>query len=140
MKTFICYSRPRTVWDTVFSLGFSFGLVLVAASVSARASAGTATYVKFSGPVSLPGVTLEAGTYRFELASSVMNHDFIRVTDKEGHVVRFSGFTEQIARPAGLPANRQISFGDAPAGTAPPITAWFPSRDSVGYRFLYWTR
>ena len=136
MKTII----SRTVCGTVFSLGFSLGLLLAASSANARANVGTVALVKFSGPVSLPGVTLEAGIYRFELASSVMNHDLVRVMDKEGHAVLFSGFTGQVTRPAGMPADRQISLGDAPAGTAPPITAWFPNRDSIGYRFVYRTR
>ena len=136
MKAMISRNRLRTVGGAVFSLG----LLLVASSANARASVGTVALLKFSRPVSLPGVTLEAGTYRFELASSVMSHDFVRVTDKDGNVVLFSGFTEQVTRPAGMPADRQISLGEAAAGSAPPITAWYPNRDSVGYRFLYRTR
>ena len=121
--------------------GCSALLALMLAAVSANASknVGTTTYLTFSGPVSLPGVTLEAGTYRFELASSVMNHDIVRVTNKERTVVHFTAFTEQVSRPAGLPAGHQISLGEAQAGAAPPITAWFPAGDSVGYRFIYRT-
>ena len=115
------------------------GLVLAAVSANASTSVGTATYLTFSGPVCLPGVTLEAGTYLFELASSVMDHDIVRVTNKERTVVHFTGFTEQVSRPAGLPAGHRISFGEAQAGAAPPITAWFPTGDSVGHRFIYRT-
>ena len=119
--------------------GALLGLMLAAASANASKQVGTATYLTFSGPVSLPGVTLEAGTYLFELASSVMNHDLVRVTNKERTVVHFTGFTEQVSRPAGLPAGHRISLGEAQAGAAPPITAWFPTGNSVGHRFIYRT-
>ena len=119
--------------------GALLGLMLAAVSANASTNVGTATYLTFSGPVSLPGVTLEAGTYLFELASSVMNHDIVRVTNKERTVVHFTGFTEQVSRPTGLPAGHRISLGEAQAGAAPPITAWFPHGDSVGHRFIYRT-
>jgi len=46
-------------------------------------------------------------------------------------------FTQAFAKPAGLPGDRQVSLGEAPAGSAPPIVAWYPAGERLGHRFLY---
>jgi len=42
------------------------------------------TYLTFSGPVEIPGVTLAAGTYAFKLADPETGRRVIRINDKEG--------------------------------------------------------
>lgn len=120
------------------------GVILgLAVAVSASAwvnSAARTTYLTFSGPVGLPGVTLGTGTYLFELAAPNSNLDIVRVMNKERNLVIYTGFTEQVERPAGLPASAQISFAEAPKGVAPPISVWYPQGERVGHRFLYKNR
>src|SRR5512135_2737305 len=41
------------------------------------------TYLTFSGPVQLPGVTLPAGTYAFKLADTWSNRHVVQVFDKD---------------------------------------------------------
>lgn len=120
------------------AVGAILGLVVTIASANAWVNnSPRTTYLTFSGPVGLPGVTLGAGTYVFELAGS--NLDIVRVR-KERSAVFYMGFTEQVSRPSGLSANHQISFGESAPGTAAPIKVWYPEGDSMGHRFIYKTR
>src|SRR4029078_10629410 len=67
-------------------------MIACSAALLALTFAGTAhadewnklTYLTFSGPVQLPGITLPAGTYRFELADPDSSRHIIRVSDKDG--------------------------------------------------------
>ena len=119
------------------AVGAVLGLVLAVASASAWwVTPKRTTYLTFSGPVGLPGVTLGAGTYVFELADPNIL-DIVRVTNKEGSRVYFTAFTELVARPQGLPEDRLVTLGEAPRGSAPPIMAWYPSGDANGRQFIY---
>jgi hypothetical protein len=117
--------------------GAILGLALAVTSAEVWASPDRATTLTFNHPVGLPGVTLGSGSYVFELAVSSANPLIVRVSNNNGTIVFYTGFTEQIARPLGMPADRQILLGEASAGAVPPITAWFPAGDSVGYKFKY---
>ena len=121
-------------------------LFVVLATVSALTAAVSAgpiidqsrlTYMTFSGPVGLPGVTLKAGTYRFELADPNVSLNIVRARSKEGSTVYFMGFTDRIERPDGLPAGPHISLGEVPRGAVAPILAWYPEGESFGHRFRY---
>ena len=41
------------------------------------------TYLTFSGPVQVPGATLPAGTYTFEIANPDTSRHVIRVSEKD---------------------------------------------------------
>lgn len=110
------------------------GLVM-AASSNASISAKT-TYLTFSGPVALPGVTLLAGTYIFELADS-SQRNIVQVRSRDRSRGYWMGFTRLTRRPAGLGADRLATLGEAPTGTRPPVTAWYPLYESTGYEFIY---
>jgi hypothetical protein len=109
--------------------------LLGAASV-ARGNVAHVNYLTFSAPFSLPGVTLPAGTYTFEVASPG-SYDVVQVMSRDRTHQYLAAFTARVRRPDGLPANRQIVFQEVPAGMAPPIKAWFPIGESVGHEFLY---
>jgi hypothetical protein len=109
--------------------------ILGAASV-ARGDVAHVNYLTFSAPFSLPGVTLPAGTYTFELASPG-SYDVVQVMSRDRTHQYLAAFTARVQRPRGLPASHQIVFQEVPAGMAPPIKAWFPIGESVGHEFLY---
>jgi hypothetical protein len=94
-------------------------------------------YLTFSGPVGLPGVTLGAGTYVFELADPHMSADVVRVMNQARSQVYFTAFTERVDRPWDLPRDRVVTLGEAARGAAPPITAWYPRDEGFGYKFKY---
>ena len=73
--------------------GALLGLIIAAATVttlSASIRSNRLEYLTFSGPVSLPGVTLNRGTYTFEVADAESTADIIRVRNRTTNVVVFS--------------------------------------------------
>ena len=87
--------------------------------------------------VGLPGVTLSAGKYAFELANPEASADIIRVRNMATKRVVFLGFTYRVERPKGMALDRLIVFGEAPRGAATPILAWYPNGDATGHQFKY---
>jgi hypothetical protein len=86
--------------------------------------------------VAIPGVELPAGTYIFELPSITLGDGLVRVASTDRRQVYLTAFTHQVDRPAGG-EKLQISLGEAPAGVAPPIKAWFPTGERTGRQFIY---
>jgi hypothetical protein len=121
----------------VTACGAAILTLVMAALVDASINARRTTYLTFSGPVALPGVTLGRGTYIFELADSTSRLDLVRVLSRDRSQVYLTAFTNMIARPSHLPVDRFVSLGEAPAGVAPPIVAWYPPGDSNGREFVY---
>src|SRR5580765_8296330 len=113
-------------------------LVAVFAAVSTQAwDVSRTTYVKFNRSVALPGVELTAGTYIFELADPASNPNLVRVLSRDRRHMYTQQFTTQVQRPKDMDDNHSITFGEAPAGMAPPVEAWYPSGDQVGHEFMY---
>jgi hypothetical protein len=124
----------------VVAAAVAVSVAAAAASATAWDSAARTTIVTFSGPVGLPGVTLGAGTYVFEVASPETSLDVVRVRSKDRSLVYFAGITQLVSRPEGLGSDRIVTFGEAPPGIAPPIAAWYPIGSALGHRFLYRNR
>ncbi len=112
------------------------GLVMSAALHADVTNPSKTTYLTFNRPVGLPGVALGTGTYIFELADPG-NLTVVRVMDRDRKRVYYTGFTHEIRRPAGLPSDRMVSFGEAPAGAVQPITVWWPLDETTGRQFIY---
>jgi len=108
---------------------------LVAVPSHAGSDVNRTVQLTFNKPISLPGVSLGAGTYIFERAAPFSAIDVVRVSSKDRRFVYFMGFTELVERPRGSDAS--VTFGEAPAGAATPIVAWYPTGDSTGHRFRY---
>jgi len=93
-------------------------------------------YLTFTAPFALPGVSLPAGTYVFDVVATGSNN-VVRVTSRDGLRTYLTTFTVNVQRPKGLPVNRQIVFNEVPAGTTPPVKAWFPVGQTIGHQFVY---
>jgi hypothetical protein len=125
----------RRITHTV--MGTLAALVLGASLASAQAPAtNNTTIVTFSAPVSLPGVTLPAGSYMFKLADSQVNRNIVQVFDKDR--------TKILATILAIPAERNepaddtvITFGESPANMAPAIKYWYYPGDKRGQEFAY---
>jgi len=94
------------------------------------------TYLTFSGPVQLPGVTLPAGTYRFELADPDTSRRIIRVSDKDGSKSygMFLSISDRKLEPADNPV---VMFKETPSGVPQAVQAWFYPGETYGYEFAY---
>jgi hypothetical protein len=116
---------------TAVGLGVS-ALVAVASS---DANIPRRDYLTFSGAVALPGVTLTPGEYTFEVVAG--KSDLVLVRKGRDLAPVYLGFTRTVLRPADLPSNRAVTIGEAPAGSAPPISAWYELGSRTGHEFVY---
>jgi len=117
------------------AFGATIVAVLAAGSTEAWSSPAQTTYVMFNRSVSLPGVELAAGTYIFELADPSSNTGMVQVMSRDRRTLYTRQFTRTVQRPANVSASG-ITFGEAPAGQAPPVKAWYPSGQDTGHAFI----
>jgi hypothetical protein len=114
-----------------------FALAGGVSSTHALTTENRLTYLTFSEPVALPGVTLAPGVYSFELAVPMTSANVVSVRNKARTKAYFMGFTQVIDRPRGMGDTGAVSFGEAPKGQARPILAWYPPDSDNGLKFIY---
>jgi hypothetical protein len=113
--------------------------VLAAALVGLlTASAGASecdklTYLTFSGPVGLPGVTLPAGTYQFSHPDC---SEVLRVSSQDGSTVYGTFLTAQEDRTTSS-EQTEVVLAEMPVGWAEVIKAWFYSGDTTGEALIF---
>ena len=117
----------------------AFGAAILAAGLAPSAHADEftkLTLLTFSGPVDVPGITLPAGTYRFELADPTTSRRVIRVSDKDGSKTygMFFSIPNQRMTPADKPV---VMFKESAAGAPPAVQVWFYPGETYGYEFAY---
>ena len=120
-----------------------FGLVcpvavfacLLAAPVSAQ-PLDKRTLFTFSGPITLPGVTLPAGQYLFRLADPNSSSKVVQVLNADGTKPYGMFFTMAAERfePASTP---EIRFMETASGTPAAIKTWWYPGERTGYEFIY---
>jgi hypothetical protein len=121
----------------VATIGFTIAMCAVAlVQRSGAVNAAETTYLTFSQAVELPGQTLGAGTYIFELVSPMSGSGVVRVCSSDRHKQYFLGFTNRVDRPRGASAVPGVSLGEMAAGASPRIQAWWPV-DGPGHQFIY---
>ncbi len=116
------------------------GTVLMAAAliptVSHADEMDKKTFLTFSGPVQIPGMTLEAGKYVFKLLESPSDRYIVQVyNDSESHL-----YTTLLAIPnyhKKTPEKTIVTFYEAPSGQAQPLKDWFYPGDNAGRQFVY---
>ncbi len=93
------------------------------------------TFMTFSAPVELPGVTLQAGTYVFKLADG-NSRNVIQVMSKDE--------TDVIGQWLFIPAERRdvtgdtvVTFKETKEGTTPAVQYWYYPGESIGKEFIY---
>jgi hypothetical protein len=114
-------------------------VLLFASLVAATAPADERdrlTYLTFSGPVQLPGVTLSAGTYTFRLADPEGDRHVIQVLNRQnGKLITTLMTIPNMALDARKDA--YVMFEERPAGSPSAMKAWFYPGNSVGEEFIY---
>ena len=94
------------------------------------------TFLTFSGPVQVPGATLPAGTYTFELANPDTTRHVIRVSSQDGTQVMAMFMTIPSER-LDTPDENLVMFSERPAGVPQAVQAWFYPGDRIGEEFVY---
>jgi len=128
--------RLTSITVAVFTAAF----FSAAAYVNADSNIDQRTFLTFSGPVQMPGVTLPAGKYVFRLADTSLHSVMQVYDDHEKHIIGQWFFvpvnrtTEEMNKANGKPV---VTFLEVPAGVAPPIQYFFYPTDLTGKEFIY---
>lgn len=95
-----------------------------------------ATLVTVSAPVTIPGITLPAGTYLFRLADSMANRNIVQIFDKDR--------TKIFATLLAVPAERSevtdesvVTFKETPSDRPPAVHFWYYAGEKSGQEFAY---
>ena len=118
------------------------GVVLAAiGALMAPAPANGVTYDKlayltFTAPVQIPGVTLNAGTYRFHLTNPETSRNVLQVLSNDGSIVYAMFHTIPDARMV-LTEEATVTFRETPEGVAPAVKSLFYGGEYRGYEFVY---
>jgi hypothetical protein len=120
---------------------FTAAFLAAATSASAQDSnVDQRTYLTFSGPVQMPGVTLPAGKYVFKLAPTAL-HNVMQVFDGEEKKIIGQWFfvavertNEEQNKADGKPV---VMFREMPEGMTPAVHYFFYPTDLRGKEFIY---
>jgi hypothetical protein len=94
------------------------------------------TYFTFSGPVTLPGVTLPAGKYLFRNPDTLGGRRVVQVLSEDGRRAYAQLLTIPVQR-FDAPKEPEIRFMETAEGTAAPIKAWWYPGNTIGWEFIY---
>lgn len=126
---------------SVAAAAFTAAFLTVTINVSAQDSnTNQRTFLTFSGPVQMPGVTLPAGKYVFRLADTSL-HNVMQVFDGEEKDIIGQWFfipknrtTEEANAADGKPV---VIFMEVPEGVTPAVKYYFYPTDLTGKEFIY---
>jgi len=93
-------------------------------------------YLTFTGPVQVPGVTLNAGTYRFHLTNPDTSRNVLQVMSHDGAIVYAMFHTMPDGRTK-VTEDPTVSYRETPAGVPPAIKSIFYGGEHRGYEFVY---
>jgi hypothetical protein len=94
------------------------------------------TFLTFSGPVQIPGTTLPAGTYVFQLADLESNRHVVQILEKDtGKLI--ATFLTVPEYKLDAPDKTVVMFEERPKGMPAAIKAWFYPGDPAGDEFVY---
>lgn len=122
----------------LFLVGIVLGAVL-AMTTAAPARADTydrLAFLTFSGPVQVPGATLNAGTYRFRLANPDTSRNILQVLSHDGYSVYATFHTTPDSRMVAT-ENPSVTFRETPAGVPPAVKSVFWGGELRGFAFVY---
>jgi hypothetical protein len=120
-----------------------FGLACaVAVFVCLTAAPATAqpldkrTLFTFSGPITLPGLTLPAGQYLFRLADPSRSANVVQVLSADGTTPLgvFFAISAERLEPASTP---EVRFMETASGTPAAISTWWYPGERRGYEFIF---
>jgi len=111
-------------------------LALGAGAAAQQTVQDRTTFVTFSGPVSIPGKMLPAGTYTFRLADTQSDRHIVQILEKDGGNL--------IATLLAVPADRNeaegdpvVTFKETASDHPPAVRYWYYAGERAGNEFVY---
>ena len=122
--------------STTLTAAVAATLLTASMAVSQGVLANRETNVTFSGPVSLPGTTLPAGTYVFKLADSPANRNIVQIFDKDSSklITTILAVAAERNQAEGDPV---VSFKETPSDRPPAVRYWYYAGEKAGNEFIY---
>ena len=111
-------------------------LVVPATATPQELNTNQRTLFTFSAPVQLPGVTLPAGKYQFQLANSLANRHIVQVYNADGSKM-ITTILAIAAQRTDVPNDPEIRFFETPADMPPAIQTWWFPGTKTGHEFIY---
>jgi hypothetical protein len=93
------------------------------------------TFMTFSNTVEMPGVTLPAGTYIFQLADTP-TRNVVQVMSQDQKSVLGQWTFVQARRPKAT-GDTVVMFKENKEGTTPAVQYWYYPGESIGKEFIY---
>jgi hypothetical protein len=114
-------------------------LIAPAARAQDTAEVRRLTILSFSEPVQLPGKTLPAGKYRFEMADVNSAAHTVRVLSEDGKTVIGTFHTIPSTQPQRDLRDQDslVMFSERPAGQPQAAREWYYPGRSIGEEFVY---
>lgn len=122
----------------------SFNRLTFAAGVLACFTAAAAfaqpsdvrTYFTFSGPTALPGVTLPAGKYLFQVVDTTTGRTVVQVSSADGKTPYSMFLVWRVSR-QDVPKGPEIRFMETAAGMPQAVSTWWHMGERVGFQAVY---
>lgn len=111
-------------------------VLLTAGSTAAQTTQDRLTFVTFSGPVSIPGKTLPAGTYTFKLADTTADRHVVQVFDKDQTKI-LATLLAVAADRVEASGNPVITFKETATDRPPAVHYWYYAGERSGNEFVY---
>ena len=94
------------------------------------------TYLTFSKSVQLPGKTLPAGRYRFQLADTQESRRVIKVQSEDGkkQLAMLLTIPNQLRD---IPKDPVVMFSETAQGEPDAVKSWNYPGERIGYEFIY---
>jgi hypothetical protein len=93
------------------------------------------TFLTFSGPVEMPGVNLQPGTYVFKLADT-QSRNVVQVWDRDEKNMVGQWLFVQAERPE-VTGDNVVMFKETREGTTPAVQFWYFPGEKIGKEFIY---
>jgi hypothetical protein len=109
---------------------------LVSASPAVAQLASQRTYLTFSGDVELPGKTLPAGTYTFEIFDSPSDRHIVQVFDRDRQQLITTLMTVPAQR-LEVSDETVVTFEERAEDAPPAVHFWYYPGRQIGHEFIY---
>jgi len=120
----------------MFAAGVLTACVVTSAAAQTGIQQDKQTYFTFSGPVSLPGVTLQAGSYQFLVPNPDTAHRVVQVMSRDGKT-SYGLFSTRTLVSRDTPTTPEVLFMETAADMPAAIRTWWYPYQSRGFEFIY---
>ena len=93
------------------------------------------TFMTFSGPIEMPGLRLEAGTYVFRLADTA-GRNVVQVLSQDEKQMLGQWLFVQAERPE-VSGETVVTFKETTPGATPAVQYWYYPGEKIGKEFVY---